>query len=400
MCFSTFFKLIVGIITLFALFYPIIYVFLCYKQYSNAMCRVMTSILAIIMAASLYGESLYSTYLNDFEYFLDAKTMSISDNFLNIDNGGDAPRIVVDTLTHDADATFKFSVRLANLHNDEGKAYKYYDSIARKFKKESSTELGVVWNYTDSLNYNAIIMRCSNSNLHDLLDKRSMKAGIVRCSGGKVSTLCNLDLDKNVNLHDGLNLVRIVYDGELTTVCIGDKKLNVVAELTDVGYVRGSHFGIYVGKGAHAAVERIVVHTTHNVANDLATSWTAESIEEHFATSTDANEGYWSYLDRNLDDSHLRLGGRYKVALIKTNDGYDIIYIDGAKVCGSDWRCGMKKGSLKRTRFADSYDLVWYDAEKRVFNVDVYASIDDSCILTLHFPIRKSQLRFYKNAGH
>ena len=82
---------------------------------------------------------------------------------------------------------------------------------------------------------------------------------------------------------------------------------------------------------------------------------------------------------------------------MRANDGYDLIYIDGAQVKKSQWLPGMRKGHLARTAFVGNYDLDWTDATMEPLpHDDSYATIDNGVILTLHFPAYNSQVRLAK----
>ena len=51
-----------------------------------------------------------------------------------------------------------------------------------------------------------------------------------------------------------------------------------------------------------------------------------------------------------MEDTWLKMGGRYTIALVETSTGYDVIYIDGAQVKKSQWHLGMKKGEMTKTQ--------------------------------------------------
>ena len=112
--------------------------------------------------------------------------------------------------------------------------------------------------------------------------------------------------------------------------------------------------------------------------------------------SADPVEGYWQYLDRDMDDEWLRLGGRYTIATVQAGNGYDIIYIDGAKVKKSLWQPGMLKGHITKTIFTGNYDLFWIDATMEPIDDEAYATVENGVILTLNFPTYKSQVRLSK----
>ena len=90
------------------------------------------------------------------------------------------------------------------------------------------------------------------------------------------------------------------------------------------------------------------------------------------------------------------MGGRYTLAVVRADDGYDLLYINGAQVKKSQWQPCMKKGHLTKTIFSGNYDLIWIDATLEPISEDAYATIENGVILTLNFPIYKSQVRFVK----
>ena len=359
--------------------------------------RATILLLSIAVGAAVAGaKSFYSTYLNDFGYFPFGPECVIRENCLSCANSGSADIIGVDTISIDGDYTFKITVRLANRHNREGKRYTYADEATGKTRRTAATSCGVVWNYIDSDNYHAVRLSCDNNTTHDILDKRSMHVDILRVTGGEAVTLKELSLDKNINLDGGFNLVRIDFDGKTTTIGIGENDISIIAQLDSIDYSRPKHYGYLVGRGALVDIERLVIRTQPITAGLLTTAWTKEMIKARMAMTRDAYEGYWTYLDRNTNDSKARLGGRYTVALIKSNRDYDIIYISGARVNSDEWQCGMLKGRLIHTAFPGSYTLVWYDATKQPFGEDEYADFDNS-ILTLHFPLHDSQIRLFRD---
>jgi len=105
--------------------------------------------------------------------------------------------------------------------------------------------------------------------------------------------------------------------------------------------------------------------------------------------------GFWRYFDRNTDDSRFELGGKYTIALVPTDSGYDILYISGANRFSSYWSPYMKKGALVRTPFYNQYEIHWFTADKNLYFDECYASVSED-ILTLHFPIQQSTVRFYR----
>ena len=362
------------------------------------MMRFLTVYAAVLMMCAVAeAGTVYSSYLNGFEPFAVDSCSYIVDHRLRTENSGSVDRLNLAPFVDEGECTFSISVRLANINNKEGSRYSYTDEATGKRHKTASPKWGVVWNYVDSLNYYTLLLCCSDSGHHDLLDHRFMTAEVIEVVGGEATTIGEVTLDEGVNLSRGDNLVKITFDGNATTVAIGERHPKPIFQFEGIDYSRPWQYGYLVGSGACVDVERIVARVKHDTTHDLATTWTESSIEEYLSTSSDLLEGYWVYLDRNLDDSRARLGGRYTVAIVGNGDGYDIIYIAGAKVNAVQWQAGMLKGQLQPTPFVGNYNLIWYDSLKAPMSEDDYASLDaQSGILTFHFPIHKSLMRFYK----
>lgn len=131
----------------------------------------------------------------------------------------------------------------------------------------------------------------------------------------------------------------------------------------------------------------------------LTSGWSIERLNEHFTISSDPLEGYWEYLDRKNDPRYGRLGGRYTLAVVKSpgeSDDYHILYVDGAETLATQWKPLMIKGKLKGTAFQQHYDLTWFDSTFQPIDRDIHASMTDNAILTLYFPLLKTELRFSK----
>jgi hypothetical protein len=154
--------------------------------------------------------------------------------------------------------------------------------------------------------------------------------------------------------------------------------------------------GYLVGPGSRTALERAVLTIENENQTSITTLWTREALDQYFATSSDPVEGYWAYLDRDMQDEWLRLGGRYTLAVVRADKGYDLIYVSGAQVKKSMWQPGMLKGHITKTIFSGNYDATWIDATMEPIDRDVQATIDNGVILTLNFPVYKSQVRFAK----
>lgn len=315
---------------------------------------------------------------------------------LVITNGNARPLIVCDT-TLVPDRGYQYLVRAASLTNHAGRSYTVTDAKGKK-SRVSTTAWGVVFGWRDSLNYCRVELSCGNSNLYDdLTDKRQMHVMAYRCVAGKEILLDSWTLDRGVAMDDELNTLSVsVQDGQ-AMIQVGKNELQQVGTVPlYVDEACTTLAGVYLSPGAKIAVERTVLNADSNLPSRIATTWTRESLDQHFALSDDPIEGYWQYQDRDMEDRWLRLGGRYTVAVVAADKGYDIIYVSGAQVNASGWREGLLKGHISKTIFDGHYDLEWIDATFEPIAQDAYAAFENGVLMTLNFPIYKSSLRLSK----
>ena len=162
--------------------------------------------------------------------------------------------------------------------------------------------------------------------------------------------------------------------GEVTTVSLNTE--------SPLGLLRLSLTGEQADSGASAAFESV------------------EKLGTYLSASGNQSEKIWRYLDRDTDARVLNLGGEYRLATVSNADGgYDIVYIDGARVNSGYWRPLMIKGRLKPTAFINHYDLIWYDSYGRVIDRETSADIENGSILKLNFPLYGGSVRFAPAVG-
>lgn len=352
-------------------------------------------VFCLVTIASASPQTKYLTYLNGFGA-LKSSENSIERNNL-IENNELSPIPKINLINFDCSkSTFDLHIRFANKNNVEGKSYKFKSNNDDKTLIKNP-EWGFIWNYIDKDNYYIVKLKGGNTSPYDILDKRFLKASVISVCQGKEFVLASNDFFDGADLYTGNNVISVSYDGNSTYIYLGDKTLNLVTKLDNITYSDKMQIGYFVGAASQLEIERLVCSTNIIKDSRLKTTWTKESIDKYMQnTHLDNIEGYWSYLDRNLDNKKQRLGGKYTLAIIKRGaDRYDILYYSGAKVNQSKWECGMLKGYITTTRFIGNYNLVWYDATMRKLNDDTYAIIDN-ILLTLKFPIGNGQIRFSK----
>ena len=367
---------------------------------------VLTYIMIAMCASVASALTLYNTKYNNFQRINHNTKAIITGDYLQLNNTSHNSIIVTDTTGIDTFTSYKYYIRFANLHNKEGKTYKVTSSNGTT-QSVQSTECGIVFNaHQDS--YWMVVASCTNSNLYnESVDTRSMTLKLVKVANGKKQVVEQVELDKGIDLYESYNYLGVAVDNQHITVKAGRNELKDVmthniaeTEVAEWNYgIPSVKVGYYVGPGAMISIERTELSFNGEVkqtAVNLEPQWTREALDRHFAHSKNPYEGYWTYLDRDMEDKWLRIGGRYTIALVETERGYDVIYIDGAQVKKSQWHLGMKKGEMQKTIFTDNFTGLWYDATGQVIDQDVYVTFESGVIVTFKFPVYKSQVRFSK----
>lgn len=99
------------------------------------------------------------------------------------------------------------------------------------------------------------------------------------------------------------------------------------------------------------------------------TEWSEEKLKSHFKDNgIDPIEGIYESTDANS------LSPKYKIGIIKTDFGYNVIYYGGANNY-EDWKSGEIKAKLYSTATQTLYKAEWYMASKQV-NKDAYVTFD------------------------
>lgn len=360
-------------------------------------------ILVILSTLAVEGKSYYNTAGNGFGGLypnpgmrMAGRYKAIEGDFLIEQNATMATALTIDTMFISSTA-YRYQLRLANLNNKQGKTMSVKDPMTGGKTSLTSTQWGLVFNYDEMGNYCAVVLSCDNSTPYDdITDQRTMQLSVIQRSDNEVTELAQTTLSKGVSLEDDMNTLCVDVDEQGVVVSIGKNELQQVLEAAVKRPAGMVQVGYLVGPGARTAVERAVLTIENEKQVVATTSWTLDALNEYLSQSADPVEGYWKYLDRDMQDEWLRLGGRYTLAVVRSDDRYDLIYIDGAQVKKSMWQTGMLKGNMKPTMFTGNYDLTWIDATMEPIEKDAYATIENGVILTLNFPVFKSQVRYAK----
>lgn len=164
--------------------------------------------------------------------------------------------------------------------------------------------------------------------------------------------------------------------------------------------------GFWVAPGGSLELDDIVLYgsqPSHSPdKSDLSHFALPDVRNSYFSRSSDEIEGVWEVYDRMLDDSRLRSGGNYRLAIVSRDGGYELIYLSGAKTLPSLWQPGMKKGSLQSTSFRGVFDVCWLNPSGDPLPGEIKAQYESPGVLSFQFPSHGSstmRLRKIKENG-
>lgn len=111
------------------------------------------------------------------------------------------------------------------------------------------------------------------------------------------------------------------------------------------------------------------------------TDWDESKLKSYYINNGAKNlEGIYENLKLSSDEKQ----AKYKIGIVKNkDDGYDVVYIDGAKNY-LDWIEGEIKARILKTGTPNLYKVNWNMANKSL-NEDVVCFLDEMNILNFHF---------------
>lgn len=181
-------------------------------------------------------------------------------------------------------------------------------------------------------------------------------------------------------------------DGTAEIWC-GDTKLE------SIGLIPVGNGVTSVSVKATGPVEIVSVNIKEEATETVRemTPWDENSLAERFASTADHREGFYDYLDCDMDTERCRLGGRYRLAVVNDGKGgYDLVYISGAEENSREWETGMLKGKLTPTLFQNHYNLSWLDSGFADDMEDLWGMLDGT-LLSLSFPRERTTVRFSRS---
>lgn len=335
---------------------------------------------------SLLAGTRYAAPQNNFSPLISAATpqagieLSAGDKYLTIKNSNNHPYILTDTTRLPLD--YCYMAKIANTANRPGM---------------KSSCWGIAFDIMPNGDMFTVELVSDNDTHNDIGTQRFLTLSLNRIDRYGTTNLKTVQITKGANLYTETNVISVSTTGNEIQVGIGRKDIKTVLKYETARTNNSFKAGIIVGAGANVQVARTMTNYKNSAVPPEITKWTKEKLDEHFTKSIDPAEGYWQYLDRDMEDNIMRLGGEYTIAIVKNKNGqYDVIYVSGAKVNSSAWKPYMTKGSMTPTIFSNTFKGKWIDSTYEPITEDVQVDIENSVILSFKFPVFKSCLRFSK----
>ncbi len=304
-----------------------------------------------------------------------------------------SPDTILRFLPLDRVEEFSFSFRAANLANGSGTAGRHISRDGRSVAKAHPS-----WGIVVAGGGHELLF--SVSTLDDARDELfptrvRVAASLDGADAGEKILTGGLDL------FDGDNSFRLGRHGGEYLFAGGNRSymplLGVAAPALSPDSI-----GFYVSPGAVLSVgyaSLCVLADRHG--EDSLTLLMADDSERaaYFNRSSDAVEGEWEVFDRMFDDSQLRPGGDYRLAIVAEGSDYRIVYLSGASKAPGRWKPGMTKGYLRQSGFRDVYDMEWIDPAGSPLCGEIKAQLSAQGILDVTFVDHGSNMRL-KKTGH
>lgn len=230
----------------------------------------------------------------------------------------------------------------------------------------------------------------------DNIDEGRKLVLTLAIAGGETTTIDNRELSAD----GGVNSILLEWTApDSLTLFAGRRTLDPVITVAAPAPTEGAELSVKAE--GETVVHSLVVEESEPSRDERLEGLSIEEVDSILSLDSGYGTpaGRYRYLDRILNPSTVRLGGRYRLAVIPSPDNHNeflIIYLDGAEVEPTLWKPGMIKGRLRRTSYQGQYDLEWYDSHGEPIPVaaDSYAVYDRSTsTLTLTFPALDASIR-------
>ena len=309
--------------------------------------------------------------------------------FLNQSRGfdGEIANPGPDTLFYSLPAgggDWRISFRVASLNNAARRSYPFTDSEGRR-RKASHPE----WGMRLGSDGGAWVSFRTIDDVGDDLRPARVRMKVADGSGESVEK----DLVDVLDPFEGDNAFLLQRSGGVVTLKGGHREYRPLCtfDLADAP----DSIGFFLLPGGRVRLSEVSAEGRGEAERGSFTSYGNEDmIRSRLLRSSDPLEGIWVMYDRTLDETQLRPGGDYRLALLKApGGGYEMIYLGGAVRNGSAWEPGMLRGRVMPAAAKGVYDVEWIGADFRPLPSEGKAQLETRELLTIQFPSLGSSIR-------
>ena len=328
----------------------------------------------------IQGKSIYWNYGRGYDPFINATKEGI-----RIENHRDNLKYDYFKLENPSE-DFSIVFRAKNINGHPSKKYGYITSSG-----ESAYISHPHWGFFITCEHDTLVFKINGGEM--MLANESVPAlevDLYNLSALKQKSL-SLSFTDGLNPYDGDNIWNVNIAKNKLNLTAGNSQLKKILDTKCNSAITG--FGFFAGWGDALLVSDISI--TYD-STENPTDFSSEYINEYMSESEDPLEGYWTFFDRDLDESLLKPGGFYTLACIKKDDCYQMLYLDGSAINADEWQPGDIKAILKPTYFNGIYEVEWFDALKSPMNYDIKAQLGEGNTLNFQFPYQSSKFRLRK----
>lgn len=283
---------------------------------------------------------------------------------------------------------FSFSFRAANIHNERDKRYKYFKNGKSVTVKNPGWGISLK---SKSGDLSGFSFKTISYDTDELYPAKMEITSQSRTSGELKS------LSSGMDLFDGMNSYRLQGKSGIVELSGGNRDLRPLHSL-NIDWKNNDSIGVFVAPGAALAVDYIVVSSPGRIATSVLQNKFVDNnaLSEYLKKTKDPIEGIYEVFDRSIDTDLLRIGGEYRMALVKDDNQYNFIYISGAEKNCDAWQFGKVKALLRPASYSGIFDVEWFDPASIPLRGVIKAQIESGDIIKLQFESYQSEIRLRK----
>lgn len=287
------------------------------------------------------------------------------------------------------DKNFSFVANILNRHSSPTKNYSYIINDKKQNIKSPDYGLVLIGSNNDSI----ILSLKSEVQNNAIEDKNVVSLSVLYATPqGREQQDRAIT---NIQNAEGSFSIRISRTNDKWVIECGESELSESAHLQLPGFDLQS-MGFYTSPGGAITVNQASLHYADDYVAPICRYADEEALFNALDRSIGALSGVWTYADREMEESLLRMGGNYQLAIVDSDDGYEVIYLEGARTHGESWSPGMVKAYLHQTDMPGVYNVEWIDAEFNTLNNELLGQIDSDGYLVITFPYQSSKMRFMR----